>query len=128
MKKLVLPIPMLYGDHHATAVQGILSALPGLTDLYVSSAQRLVSLSYDPEKIGPETIEKALAEHGYEVGGAEPTYVASLASEAEKSARHSSLIGGTGDALAFTEYTQVRDGRPLWPCPGFDPRSPRPVN
>jgi len=127
MKKLVLPIPLLYGDHHTLAVRSILSALPGISDLYVSSAQHLVSLSYDPEKVDPQAIEKALAEHGYEVGGPEPTFVPSLASEFERSSRYSSLVTGSGDALAFAEQTQVRDGRPLWPCPGFDVRSPRPV-
>ncbi len=127
MKKLVLAIPTLYGDHHTVAVRAILAGLPGVSDLYVSSAQHVVSLSYDPKKINPEAIEKALAEHGYEVGTPEPTYVASLASEFEKSARYTSFIGGAGDALAFTEHTQVRDGRPLWPCPGFDVRSPHPV-
>ncbi len=127
MKRLVLPIPMLYGDHHTMAVRGILSALPGISDLYVSSAQRLVSLRYDPKKISPEAIEKALAEHGYEVGGPEPAFVPSLSSELEKSARYSSLVTGGGDALTFAEHTRVRDGRPLWPCPGFDVRSPRPV-
>lgn len=127
MEKLTLPIPTLYGDHHTTAVRGILSAMPGISDLYVSSAQRLVSLRYDPEKISPDAIEKALAQHGYEVGGPEPAFVPSLASEFEKSARYSSLVTGSGDALAFAEHTQVRDGRPLWPCPGFDVRSPRPV-
>lgn len=127
MKKLVLAIPTLYGDHHTVAVRGILAALPGISDLYVSSAQRMVSLRYDPQKTDPEAIEKALAEHGYEVGGPEPTYVASLASEFEKSARYTSFISGTGDTLTFAEHTQVHAGRPLWPCPGFDVRSRHPV-
>lgn len=127
MKKLVLTIPTLYGDHHTTAVRSLLSELPGITELHVSSAFHQVWLSYDPKQVSPEAITKVLAEHGYEPGVPEPTYAASTASEWEKSARYTGWVSGTGDTLAFSERTQVRDGRPLWPCPGFDVRSPRRV-
>lgn len=127
MKTLVLAIPVLYGDHHTNAVRTILASLPGVSDLYVSSAYHLVSMSYDPKQIGPEAIEKALSEQGYESGVPEPIYAASYATEMEKSARYTGNVGGTGGALVFAEHTMVREGRPLWPCPGFDLGSPHKV-
>ena len=124
MKRLVLTIPALYGDHHTTAVRKILEPMEGLTDVYVSSASHVVALSYDPKKANPEVIEAALAEQGYEAGVPEPTYASS---SADRSTRQTDAFAGTSGALAFAEQTLIRDGRPLWPCPGFDIRSPHKV-
>lgn len=121
---LVLTIPTLYGDHHTSAVRKLLEAVEGVEVLRVSSGFHQVMLGYDPAKTSPEILTKALAEQGYEPGGAEPAYAASLS---ERSTRHTNLALGTGGALAFSEQTLVQGGRPLWPCPGFDVRSPHKV-
>jgi hypothetical protein len=123
MEQLVLAIPALYGDHHTTAVRGILAGI-GVSDMIVSPAFHQVFVRFDPAKTDRQAIESALAAQGYVAGAPEPTYPVSFA---DRSSRHTATASGTGGALAFAERTQVVEGRPLWPCPGFDPRTPRPV-
>jgi hypothetical protein len=123
MDKLVLTIPTLYGDHHTVAVRRILGELPGISNLLVSPAYRQVSLTLDASKTSRQVIEKALADQGYVPGEGELTYPVQNKSP-EEATRHTASIPGTGTSLAFAEVTQVVQGRPLWPCPGFDPRTP----
>ena len=123
MDKLVLTIPTLYGDHHTMAVRRILGELPGVSDLMVSAAYRQVSLKHDASKLARQTIEKALADQGYAPGEGDVTYPVQTALS-EDATRHTATIAGAGASLAFAEVTQVVQGRPLWPCPGFDPRTP----
>lgn len=124
MEKLVLTIPSLYADHHTTAVRQILLSVPGVSDVNVSSAFHQVALSLDPAKTSAEAITRSLADLGYTTGDGEPVYPVSMA---DRSTRHTATIAGTGTALAFAERTMVSEGRAMWPCPGFDPRTPHPV-
>jgi len=123
MDKLVLTIPTLYGDHHTVAVRHILGSLPGVGDVLVSPACHQVSLTHDAGKTSRAAIEKALADQGYAPGEGELTYPVQTVFP-EEATRHTATIAGTGASLAFAEVTQVVQGRPLWPCPGFDPRTP----
>ncbi len=123
MEKLVLTIPTLYGDHHTTAVRRLLEPLPGVSNLLVSAAYRQVSLTYDAGKTPLQAIEKTLADQGYAPGEGELTFPIQT-TFAEEATRHTASISGTGTSLAFAEVTHVVQGRPLWPCPGFDPRTP----
>lgn len=123
MDKLVLIIPTLYGDHHTMAVRRVLGELPGVSDLLVSAASHQVSLTHDAGKTSRQAIEKALADQGYAPGEGDLAYPIQT-TFAEEATRHTATISGTGTSLAFAEVTQVVQGRPLWPCPGFDPRTP----
>lgn len=125
MDKLVLTIPSLYADHHTTAVRKILQAIPGVSDVTVSSAFHQVSMSLDTGKTSAEAVTRSLAEQGYTTGEDEPAYPISMA---DRSTRHTATIAGTGTALAFAERTMVSEGRAMWPCPGFDPRTPHSVS
>jgi copper chaperone CopZ len=116
MEKLLLSIPTLFGDHHTTAVRAILSALGGVSDIYVSSDAKQVGLSFDPKLNSAEAIETALAEQGYTAGGGEPVYPAG---PSQAPSRHSSAIRAAGPALTFQQATPGWQGRPLWPCPGL---------
>ncbi len=127
MEKLVLTIPTLYGDHHTTAVRRLLEPLPGVSNLLVSAAYRQVSLTYDAGKTPLQAIEKTLADQGYAPGEGELTFPIQT-TFAEEATRHTASISGTGTSLAFAEVTHVVQGRPLWPCPGFDPRTPHTPN
>jgi len=122
MEKLVLTIPALYADHHTTAVRKILEHIEGVSDVNVSSAFHQVALRFDPMQVQRQAVEKALADQGYETGGVEPVFAVTLA---DRSTRHSAAYAGTGGSLAFSERTMVREGRPIWPCPGFDVSTPR---
>lgn len=123
MPSLTLKIPTLYGDHHTLAVREILEKLEGIEDLLVRPSRHQITLKFDPAKVKPAQIEQALAAQGYEQGVPEPVYTPSYV---ERSTRHSATYAGVGLQLSFAETTLVRDARPLWPCPGFDPRT-RPV-
>jgi copper chaperone CopZ len=119
MKKLVLTIPILYADHHATAVFEILAKTDGVSDVFVSSAFHQISLKYDPKVVNEDKIKASLGEHGYEANGTELSFPATVASIGDKSTRHTAAFEGVGDALSFTEHSPAWEGKPLWPCPGF---------
>jgi len=119
MEKLVLTIPTLFGDHHTTAVKKTLAGIDGIDDLYVSSAFNQISLSYDPKIIKPDDIRSTLAEKGYRED-AEPVLLAEVLPVGKSTTRHTSAYTGTGDTVAFAETAPNWEGRPLWPCPGFE--------
>lgn len=115
MDRLVLTIPTLYGDHHTTAVRQLLEGLDGVQDVYVSSAFKQVSLSFDKKKASSEKIEQTLSEAGYSTEEFESAYPTSIK---ERETRHTAAVAGVGDSLSFAQNVPY-EGRPLWPCPGF---------
>ena len=72
MEKLVLDLPSMYGDHHVLAVRDALTGIEGIDELYASAAWKQVMVSFDPKKVKPDAIEKALADAGYPVGEGAP--------------------------------------------------------
>lgn len=72
MEKLVLDLPSMYGDHHVLAVREALTGIGGIEELYASAAWKQLMISFDPKKVKPDAIEKALADAGYPVGDGEP--------------------------------------------------------
>jgi copper chaperone CopZ len=108
----------VYGDHHIASVTRVLEAMPGVGAIHVSPAAHAVRLEFDPSRQTPAAIERALASAGYTVG--DPERVVSPSGPAAP--RHTATLG---DTLAFTHEPPAWEGRPLWPCPGFD-RTPIP--
>jgi copper chaperone CopZ len=117
MEKIVLTIPLMYGDHHTSAVRSILEQIEGIKDVYASSSSHSVSLKYDPKVVKQEVIEKTLTDEGYSTEDLEQTYAMSVT---DRTTRHTAARAGTGDTLAFAEGAPSWQGRPLWPCPGFE--------
>ena len=72
MKKIVLEIPLMFGDHHVLAVRSALTSLKGIDELYVSSAWKQLMISFDSKKTKQADIEQALADAGFPVGDGEP--------------------------------------------------------
>jgi copper chaperone CopZ len=122
MKTITLEVPAMYGDHHVMEVRRILLALPGIIDLYASSAFHLVEVQFDDTKITEDQINTLLGEAGYldklpmpaETGeaahlrqGAAPTYF-----------RHTQTFETMRDMVAFQQKVSY-SGKPLWSCPGF---------
>jgi copper chaperone CopZ len=68
MEKLILEVPSMYADHHVLAVRAVLTNLEGIEELFASSSQKQIMISYDPAKIKPADIEKDLHAAGYDVG------------------------------------------------------------
>ena len=78
MARLTSSVPTMFADHHVLKVKEALAALDGVQEVVASSAWQAVIVSYDESKIGPEEIEKALAEAGYEPGKETPVLATNI--------------------------------------------------
>ncbi len=123
MKKITnFDTPALYGDHHVTEVRRILFELPGVEDIYASSAFHTVEVTYDSDKVTEDQISRVLEEAGYlgeltlpQEAGA-PTYMTS--DKAGSYFRHTDVFETSRKVLGFSQNVAYY-GRPLWNCPGF---------
>jgi copper chaperone CopZ len=113
MERLTLILPALYGDHHVAPVRRALERLEGVSDISISPAAHEVRLRFDPARQSPSSVEKALAGVGYVTGDPERA----LPSAGPAAPRHSAM---TAETMVFAHETPAWEGRPLWPCPGFD--------
>ena len=113
MERLVLTLPALYGDHHVAAIRRALDGVPGVRDVHVSPAGHTVRLVFDPAKQTAQTIEDTLAAAGYSAGDPERAFPGA----GPAAPRHTAVLG---DTLSFRHEPPAWEGRPLWPCPGFD--------
>ena len=113
MARLSLVLPALYGDHHVASVRRVLEGRPGISDIVVSPAAHMVSLAFDPSQQTAASIEAALASAGYLTGDPERAFPTS----GPATPRATTTLGNT---LSFTHEPPAWEGRPLWPCPGFD--------
>ncbi len=117
-------MPALYADHHVTEVRRVLLELPGVIEVYASSAFQLLEVTYDKSKINDLQIAVKLDEASYlgewtvpvEAGSArEPT-----GSGPEPYFRHTIVYEATPKTVTFAQRVGY-GGRPLWPCPGLGP-------
>jgi copper chaperone CopZ len=115
-------MPALFADHHVLEVRRILLDLPGVTEVYASSAFQVVEVTYDETKINDLGLALKLDEAGYlgewtipiEVGaGSHPTD-----SGQRPFFRHSAVYETTQKTVSFAQRVKY-DGRPLWHCPGM---------
>ena len=120
MQRVILSIPALFGDHHTIAIRQIIGRLEGVQDIQVSAATHQAVLQYYPDVVTQEEIENALASSSYSLGNDQLAFPLPVA---EIAARHSAITIGAGDAMGFSEQIPTPQGRPLWPCPGFDFRA-----
>lgn len=121
MKTLTLDLPIMYGDHHVLEVRRILLAMPGIADVYASSAFQVAEITYDPAQIDAEAIEARLDEAGYLGDLLLPIETGNAVTEnngAKTHFRHSASFKATGKSMSFAQDVQNRQ-RPLWPCPGL---------
>ncbi len=121
METRTFEAPALYGDHHVTEVRRILLEIPGVEDVYASSAFRVIEVTFDPEKVSADEIAKRLEETGYlgELPIPQETGMPATAGNGNKSAfRHTQAYETTGNTVSFARNVSYQ-GRPLWPCPGM---------
>jgi excisionase family DNA binding protein len=83
MENALLKVPAMYADHHVIAVRNAIMALPGVSDVWASSAWRQVQVTYDPALLSAQDISQALEQAGYPVGEEEelPAPTAGLSSK-----------------------------------------------
>ena len=123
METLSLELPSMYGDHHVIEVRRLLLELPGVEDVYASSAFRAVEVTYDPGKVEEAAITGALDAAGYLGDLLVPEETATPATEKNGNAvyfRHTMAFSGIGRTVSFGQ-TVATSGRALWPCPGVGP-------
>jgi copper chaperone CopZ len=127
MEKLSIDLPTLYGDHHVIEVRRILLEIPGVEDVYASSAFRLVEVTYDPAKVPPEALLTKLEEAGYSGDLPVPVEVGATPVEGNGKAffRHTAVYQTTRNVVSFQQRVKY-EGRPLWPCPGMGPLTTQP--
>lgn len=121
MEKITVDLPTMYGDHHVTEVREILLKLPGVEDVYASSAFHQVQISFDKKKTPEKEIRSKLEEAGYsgEMLIAKETGKAEKRNGNSKTFRHTASYKQLKD-ISFARETSS-SGRTLWPCPGMGP-------
>lgn len=122
MKTTSINVPALFGDHHVIEVRRLLQELPGVGDVYASSAFQLVEVSYDPDKVKEKEIKSKLDEAGY-LDAIEMPVEADAATylEADRSQsffRHTDVFETTRQVVGFSQKVSYT-GKPLWNCPGM---------
>lgn len=123
MQTLSFSLPAMYGDHHVAEVRRLLLALPGVEDVYASSAFQAAEVTFDPARLAPDAIESVLGEAGYLGDLVVPVESGKPVTESNGSAkyfRHTAVYTQTGRSVGFGQ-TVANEGRPLWPCPGMGP-------
>lgn len=121
MEKKSFELPAMYADHHVVEVRRLLLEMPGVEDVYASSAFQVADVKFDPDVVSESEITEKLAGAGY-LGEfsvvAESGKPAVSSNGDETYFRHTEVFEHTKDTIGFTqEVSNV--GRPLWPCPGL---------
>ncbi len=119
MEIVTLPVPMMYGDHHVVEVRKLISALPGITDIYASSCFQVVEVQYDAQAVTADEIKNSLELAGYLGDVSLPVEIGSTFNEEngqEPFFRQTAVHKQTRDSIGFAQKAPYA-GRPLWPCP-----------
>ena len=122
METVTIDLPKMYGDHHVTDVRRILLAMPGVEDVYASSAFRVARARIDPAKISEADLRAKLEEAGY-LGDqsieTEAWKTGTPADVVDNPFRHTAALENV-KGVAFGQKVEEA-GRALWPCPGMGP-------
>jgi copper chaperone CopZ len=111
----------MYADHHVVEVRRLLFELSGVEDVYASSAFHMVEVSYDPAKLGPQTIEQVLGDAGYLGELLMPVESGRAVTDIGRDGsffRHTAVYETSRQTMGFSQNVNY-SGRPLWNCPGF---------
>jgi copper chaperone CopZ len=123
MQKKSFDVPAMYGDHHVSEVRRILLEIPGVEEVYASSAFRVVEVTYDEKKVNDLELQTKLDDAGY-LGEWQLHAESGKAVGTEEGAimfmRHTAVYEQTKKVIGFSQQVAYR-GRPLWPCPGMGP-------
>ena len=120
MDTITIDLPKMYGDHHVTDVRRILLAMPGVEDVYASSAFRVARARIDPAKTSEADLRAKLQEAGY-LGDqsieTEAWKTGTPADVVDNPFRHTAALENV-KGVAFGQKVEEA-GRALWPCPGM---------
>ena len=123
METITIDLPKMYGDHHVTDVRRILLAMPGVEDVYASSAFRVARARIDPVKVSEADLRAKLEEAGYlgdQTIETEAWKTGTPADVVDNPFRHTAALENV-KGVAFGQKVEESAGRSLWPCPGMGP-------
>ena len=123
METITIDLPNMYADHHVVDVRRILLAVPGVEDVYASSAFRVARVRIDPAKVTEADLCAQLDSAGY-MGelpiATEAWKTGTPADVVDNPFRHTSAIENV-KAMGFGQHVVEESNRALWPCPGMGP-------
>ncbi len=121
MTKVTLDLPRMYGDHHVVEVRRLVLDLPGVQEVYASSAFHVLEVVFDSTLVSEEEITRTLDEAGYLGEVLFPTETGEAAYQAGNGStffRQAQSSANTKQVVRFAH--QVKNhGQPKWPCPGM---------
>ncbi len=121
MKKHTFEVPTLYGDHHVLEVRRILTAVPGVQEVYASSAFQVVEVEYDETKTNDLEIALKLDEAGYLGEWTAPIETGAVQQGDTNNKpffRHTEVYETARHVVGFSQKVGYT-GQSLWPCPGM---------
>ena len=120
MQTKVFESPALYGDHHVSEVRRILLDLPGVKEVYASSAFQIIEVTFDPKQTSAEKIAACLQDTGYMGTMPTPTEtgIAGVKKDGGEAFRSTAIYETIKKTVSFSQRVNY-EGRPLWPCPGL---------
>ncbi len=122
METITIDIPKMYGDHHVTDVRSILLAMPGVEDVYASSAFHVARVRIDRAKVSEADLRAKLEAAGYlgeQPIETEAWKTGTPAEVVDNPFRHTAALENI-KGVAFGQRVEEAD-RGLWPCPGMGP-------
>jgi copper chaperone CopZ len=123
METITIDLPKMYGDHHVTEVRRMLLAMPGVEDVYASSAFRVARVRIDPAKVSEADLRAQLEEAGYlgdQTIETETWKTGTPAEVVDNPFRHTAALENI-KGVAFGQKVEEVTGRALWACPGMGP-------
>jgi copper chaperone CopZ len=127
MKVVTFETPTLYGDHHVQEVRRILQQIPGVIEIYASSAFHVVEVSYDPAQTNDLVIAEKLDNAGYLGEWTVPMEMGTQSFQKDSGDsffRHTEVNEAVRQVVGFGQNVNSvvsYSGRPLWNCPGMGP-------
>lgn len=123
METITMDIPTMYADHHVSEVRRLLLALPGVEDVYASSAFHVARVRIDPATTGEAGLRAQLSAAGYlgELRIVTEDWKSGTPKETQDNPFRHTSASEQMKGVAFGQTVEPTAGRPLWPCPGMSP-------
>jgi copper chaperone CopZ len=115
----------MYGDHHVVEVRRILMGLPGVEQVYASSAFQVVEVTFNPDSLDESKIVEALEEAGYQESlplpvetGVAPQQGSDEVASKRPYFRRAAVYENTRQVMSFAQKVSSQE-KMSWPCPGL---------
>lgn len=122
METVTIDVPTMYADHHVSEVRRLLLALPGVEDVYASSAFHVVRARVDEAQVTEMSLRDVLSAAGYlgELQIVTEDWKSGTPKETEDNPFRHTSASEQMKGVAFGQAVEFT-GKPLWPCPGMGP-------